>query len=424
MPYTLTAHEVDFTSAAPGGTPGGPLLGNSVTASIFMPPASPPSIGRVTPVDSATATSGPTFALVFSSAAVPPTAAFDMLISDDTIPGDLFRSGQLSGLPSSPGTLNLTVAPTVTEEPGRVSDALQQRLPFTFPIPDDISNLFGFIMGASMFPQSITVNTATLTVGNPCVLTAAGSIDIKFFDVYDQNSGFTLTCNFTVAPSGDASDTSRIVKVTASVSSTDLIIDTMLLLPPAALVISNFLAAAIASKLENWLNERIVELTSDNLAQLQLQLTGTAVISAGRFIINSKGLNITLVAGDLFGPGVEPIPIPKYISIEVTPQWNCGVTENYTITVRDSADRSPIPCALVSLTYGEGGSESFKRHGTTDANGRTEFRDLALQDWVIRIPQKHGAPDDVEYQPLIEVSAAGFSTFTKGIDCPPLTGFA
>jgi len=309
-----------------------------------------------------------------------------------------------------------------------MSDALQQQLLQTFPIDDVTKNIVGVIMGGSMVPQSFTVNDATLTVGhpNPFVVKATGSLDIKYFGITDQSSGFSLTCNLTVVHSGDPWNTSHIVKVTASVSSADLIIDTLLLLPPAVLVISQFVETAIASKLENWLNAWIAKLVSDALARFSppLQLTDTAVLSLGRFALDDKGLHVTLVVGDLFGPGIEAIPIPKYISIEATPQWNCGVAENYTITVRDSADRSPIPGALVSLTSGDGtgGSKSSKRDGTTDANGRTQFRDVVLKDWVVQMPQKESSPENVEFQPFVQVSARGYTPFTAGIDCPPLTG--
>jgi hypothetical protein len=348
-----------------------------------------------------------------------------MLVSDDIGPGDLFRSGQLFALPPSPGTLNLTVAPIPPIEPGRLSDELQQQLRKTYPISADIQNLIGFIMAGSIFPQSITIADASLTVGNPFRVTASGSIDVKFFNLWDQSSGFSLSGSIFVGPSRDPLDTSRVVKVTASFSSTDLILDTLFLLPPAAPLICEVLSSAIASKIENSLNERIAALASDALARFQppLQLTSTAVLSLGRFIINDAGLNLTAVVGDLFGPGIEPIPIPKYISIEVTPHWNCGVAENYTITVLDFGNRTPISGALVSLTSGDGTGEpkSKERHGTTNASGSIGFQNVVLKDWKVKIPQKRGAPDWVENQPLLQVSARGYDTFKTAVDCPPLT---
>ncbi len=418
MPYTLTVHALFLSEV---------LFGDSVTASIFVPPASPGLIGvGATPLDTATVTTGTTFTLAFSSTAIPPTAAFDMLLSDNKIPGDLFRSGQLFGLPPSPGTLNLSVY-TQAEEPGRISNLLQQQFPHTFPIDDLTKIIVGVYSGGVVVPQSIAVNDATLTFGhpNPIEVKATGSLDIKYLGITDQSSGFSLTCNLTVGPSGDPLNTSRIVKVTASVSSADLIIDTLLLLPPAVLVITQFMETAIAFLLEKKLNEMFARLVSDALARFSppLQLTDTSVISLGRFADDEKGLNVTLVVGDLFGPGIEAIPIPKYIAMEVTPQWKCGVAENYTITVRDSADGSPIPGARVSLISGDWAHRpNPKREGTTDANGRTEFRDVVLKDRVVRMPQKGGPPENVEYQPLVQVSAKGFTTFTAGIDCPSLTG--
>jgi hypothetical protein len=177
--------------------------------------------------------------------------------------------------------------------------------------------------------------------------------------------------------------------------------------------------------LEAWLNGRIAELAADALAHFSppMQLTSTAVISLGRLAVDSDGLHATVVAGDLFGPGIEPIPIPKYISVEVTPQWKCGVAESYTITVRDAADGSPIPGAQVSLTSGEvrDRTKTFERHATADAAGVVEFSDIALSDWVVRIPQAHGAPEWKEFQPVLQVSARWFNPLTLAIDCPPLT---
>jgi hypothetical protein len=309
-----------------------------------------------------------------------------------------------------------------------VADALQQRLRQTFPIDDKTKNIVGVIMGGSMVPQSFTINDVTLTVGNPnpLVVHINGSLDVKYFGLTDQSSGFSLTCTLTAGPSGDPLNPSHIVKVTASVSSADLIIDALLLLPPAALIISQFVETVIASKVENWLNGWIAGLIATVLARFSppLQLTDTAVISLGRFALDEQGrLQVTLVVGDLVGPGIAAIPIPKGIAMEVTPPWHCGVAENYIITVRNATDHSPIADALVSLTSGDGGRlQPSKREGTTDANGRTEFRDVVLKDWVVKMPQKGGPPQYIEYQPVVQVSAKGFTTWTTGIDCPPLTG--
>jgi hypothetical protein len=127
--------------------------------------------------------------------------------------------------------------------------------------------------------------------------------------------------------------------------------------------------------------------------------------------------------GCYFTPNRFTMPILKKISIEVTPQWNCGVAENYTITVLDFGNRTPISGALVSLTSGDGTGQqkSKERHGTTNASGSIEFRDVVLKDWKVKIPQKRGAPDWVESQPLLQVSARGYDTFTTAVDCPPLT---
>jgi hypothetical protein len=124
-----------------------------------------------------------------------------------------------------------------------------------------------------------------------------------------------------------------------------------------------------------------------------------------------------------FTPIRFTMPTPKNISIEVTPHWNCGVAENYTITVLDYSSRTPISGALVSLTSGDGTGQpkSKERHGTTNASGSIGFQNVVLKDWKVKIPQKQGAPDWVEKQPQLQVSARGYPIFTTAVDCPPLT---
>ena len=320
MPYTFNVIAVDLSSSTKG-----PLFGDAVTAKIFKPPAAAAGAAAVDSVTGVTFKSP--FQLAFMSAAVPPADAFDLLVSDSTTSGDLFRSGPLQPLPPSPGPLILWVSAAQTISSADINSQIQALFPLTIPVPGEVQTLVGLLMWGSMIPQSITVSDFSLTLGSPVALEIYGTINVTYLGFIQQSSGFSLSVNLRIGPSGDAKDTSRIVAVGSIGVSIDLILDSLFLLPPAAIAISQFAADAISSQIESQLNNLILQSTTAALLRETppMQMTPTATISLGRLLILGDGLNAVFVLGDLFGPGVQPVPVPKFPQIEVAPQWNCGV---------------------------------------------------------------------------------------------------
>jgi len=96
------------------------------------------------------------------------------------------------------------------------------------------------------------------------------------------------------------------------------------------------------------------------------------------------------------------------------PQWNCGVAENYTITISDPASGAPIPGAFVHLTAFTPSTLS----GTTDAGGQVVFRDVIVKSWIVVTTPGKGPPVRTENYSQLLVLASGFSTSTTVIPCP------
>jgi hypothetical protein len=403
MPYTFKVSVIDLAG-------GSLLLGDAVRASISLLPAGP----GATPVEVAAASfADPFFGLVFTSPAVPPPGEFDLLVSDTTSSGDLFRSGPLQPLPPSPGTLTLWVAPSQTVDIETIYIYIDALLPLTIPVPSGIQALVGLLTAGSMIPQSIIVTDVNLTLGTPAALELDGNINVAYFGFINQSSGFSLSTNLMIAPSGDASDPSRIVAVTTPslASSADLVFDALILLPPAAIAIAQLAAGAVASQVESQLNNLIAQKAASVVQSFNLQMTPTATISLVRPIILPGGMAGILTIGDIFGSAIEAIP--QAPEIAVTPKWNCGVKENYTITVTDPANNSPIPGAYVHLS-----GKSSTWSGTTDPAGQVELLDVVVESWLVISTWGKGPPVITEYNSQLLVAASGCLTSTIDISCP------
>jgi hypothetical protein len=176
----------------------------------------------------------------------------------------------------------------------------------------------------------------------------------------------------------------------------------------------------VASQVSGILNEQIAEQVSAAAAGLGQQLTSTAVVSCGRLTITPAGVSAVMVLGDLFGPGL--VPVPKTMSVEVSPRWQCASPQDYTVTVRELIHGTPVPGASVQLKTGAGatgGPGPKTSTGTTDANGRAELEDVTLRGWVMVHPGPPGDPPvTVQFDPVLAVSASGFHNVLTAIHCP------
>ena len=407
MPYTVNVEPFDLS---------GLTQKSRMSGAIFAPPLPSPPPANPTPLDVATPSAGDPGQLVFPSTAVPPSTTCTMLIRDTTTSGDLFRSGPVLNLPSSPATLVLVIPPSVSKTAGEISQSLNESLPITVQFPADVVAICSLATGGVITPVSFTANDLTMQLGSTSTFTVNGQLNVKFLGFIDQASGFSLTAQLAFSPSGDASDPARIVSVT-SVSPV-VSLDAFFLAPPAAAAIAIFGGGVIASALTDYINGQIPILASAALPPNQM-LTSTAVLSVGQIDIESSSVSVVPVIGDIFGRAV--VPIPSNLLVEVNPAWQCDEQRNYVVTVRDHKDGSPVAGALIRLQTGAGGLAGQGGptvHGTTAPDGTVQLNDVTLKSYVYARGGGKGPPVLIKVDPVLTVSAAGFNDFITQITCP------
>jgi hypothetical protein len=407
MPYTVKVAPADLS---------GLIDRSPKSGSVFAPPLSSPPPANPTPLDVATSSAADPNTLAFPSTAVPPSTTCTMLIRDTLTSGDLFRSGPMLNLPNSPATLTLVVAPSVSMTATAVSQSLNLSLPITVAFPADVVAACALATGGVIIPVSFTADNVTMQLGPTSTFVVNGQLNVKFLGFIDQASGFSLTAQLAFAPSGDATDPARIVSITSA--GQVLSLDAFFLAPPAAAALAVFGGGIIASALTDIVNGQIPALAAAAVPANQM-LTSTAVLSIGKLDVESSGVTIVAVVGDILGPAL--VPIPGNLLVEVNPAWQCDEQRNYVVTVRDHKDGSPVAGALVRLQTGAGGPAGQGGPtvgGTTAADGTVQLNDVTLRSYVYARGGGKGPPVLIKVEPVLTVSAAGFNDFITQITCP------
>ena len=309
-----------------------------------------------------------------------------VVLSDTGAPtGQIFRSGVVT-LPPSPGQLTLYTA--VGAIPAAAVTAFGASLSGTrlpTPVEDWLKVVLGVFLGFGA-PESVTITSATITPGAgslSIVVTGSATYRLFFFVPFTQT--FTISTTVTIAPSGDASRTGRIVSVAPAGTSLTLPI-------PATFPLSsgggislpfNLFNGTLVGALEPAINQAIVNAVDAALRARTppMRRTATCVISARRVVIASSGISAQIMLAD-FGPAV--VPLPRALALSVTPAPEPGVQRAYTFRVADRADNSPVAGATVALT---------NRNPITTQTRLTDAQGNAAFTTTLRTQRLGGGPD-------------------------------
>jgi hypothetical protein len=392
MPFTLNISPLlDVGGFYSAGFP--PLTG-----SIFSPP--PPSGSSATPL--ATATSAG-LSLVFSSAAVPPAGSSAVLVTDGGTGGDFLRSGAVGALPASPAAATAITVPTVSIPAATITARAAGIFVPATAVPTGIRILSGVLTGGTFIPLVVALGpaTATLAPGSITVaLTGVLTARVFFFSV--SAIAITATTTVTLAPSADATNPARILRVTLSPITFSGIGAAV------GLVLGPFLASLLSGVLESMLNGLILSTASSAVSGTGLMMTPTAVISARRVTITASGVALQLVLADLFGPAL--VAPPKTLSVSISPPPVANTVHTYTVTVLDSVSSLPVVGANVTLQSIAGGTPTSH---LTDAAGKAVFPNVTLKiKRVVVIDTEDGKPRrEVDLiPPTLTVTAAGYNS--------------
>jgi hypothetical protein len=308
MPYQVIIRQTDFA-----GT-----FNQAIEGEIWVPPP-PGGSSPGTPNFAGTVNSGADQALTltFPTLAAAPSGASAMLVN--WAEGDLFRSGPLGQLPTSPAPLALIIVPGqpqggVAITPEQLSNMVGSFSGMTFNVPSAVQVAFGVATLGAFIPQSITISTASVMLDTGAMsLGIVGTINVKLVGLVTVGFSFTFSMSLSMGPSGDPASISRVLAATVVNPAPLLIISGVVLLPGAYYAlqaIAGWVASTVASMLESQANQSIASLVASTLEKdFGERLTQSAVISADLVIINSSGIVLNLSIGDIFGPGVVPIQV-------------------------------------------------------------------------------------------------------------------
>jgi hypothetical protein len=325
-----------------------------------------------------------------------------MLVTETLAPGlsaDLFRSGRTSPLPSSPTDLAVIIVPAQKNggsavSPTQLDDAAGKLVGTTFKV-------------SGILPLSIMILTASAALLKDAVsLTMMGTLALRL-GLFNPGFAFTFTMSLALGPSGDPSETSRVLAATVAAPSPNLTVPGVPTILPGGLgiglsQIAGSMASTVASMVEAQVNQMIASLAPEAAANLGQELTPTAVISAVRVAIAPSGIAMILAVGDLFGPGIVPIPGSLNADIEPAPVPHIEV--DYTVTVTDAASRKPVENATVTLTNpgsGEG-------QGKSNKDGQLTFKQVTLESQQITVGK-----NKIIIYPLLTVTALGFNDLRR-----------
>lgn len=302
MPYIVDILVLDQTHT---------LTMSAITGGIWVPPSS-----------FASSPSTPTFAgtmdpksglLTFPALAGPPAGESVMLVSQPPAPGgvasfgDLFRSGTVAAFPASPAFLlgGCQASPAMVQ--ADLDKLTSNFAAQTLEVPNWLFWLVGWLSYGYIFPSTITVLSATLTLGTPgfLTLTLTGTMQVAHFLVWSHTYPWTFTELLSLAPSADPVDTSHILAATYTSPGLSMPGVTGLVIKPLA----PFMANQVTPTVETLVNQAIPAAVAAQLASANppQKLSPTAVISANKISIGASSLTLTLTIADIFGPPIVPI---------------------------------------------------------------------------------------------------------------------
>jgi hypothetical protein len=357
MAYTVNVFPID-----PGGFIGlGPALNGTFV-----------NVLPATGTDVAVASAAATFTLTFMTATPPPPPppmwVVALHITNTGPTGDLFRSGYLGTLPTSPGTLTLLSFPTgITRIPATTIAARAAALaPIILVPPGWVAWLMGALSLGTYIPIRGAILTITAAVNTPpgsMTFTVTGFFTFQTYYFFTDTIGFTGTLVATPTPSGDVVQTPRILAVPAT---TSLATTTTGPSPTLALtglflsLVAPAVAAVVQPQLEMLINGEIDKLVAPGLASQGFLRSPTSVVSARNVTITGSGVVLSLVLGDINGPAVTRRP--GRLNVAISPPPEEGKQDTYTVTVTDSAAGSPVDQADVTL-------QNFTSSGVVQALG-------------------------------------------------------
>jgi hypothetical protein len=348
-------------------------------------------------------------------------------VANSVPPGDLFRSGLVTGLPASPGTLTALSFPTAftTLSATALAATMSRRIgtvrltapPWVVGAVAAASlgthiPLTGAIVG--IVP---TLNPATAGTPGSVTVTVTGFFTFRVYYVFIDTITFTGTLVLTPAPSRDASQPGRIL----SVSGTTTLTTTTTGPSPTLAVAGMFLSlmapgvgAILQPQIESAINEAIDGLVAPGLASLGFLRSPSSVVSARRVTITGSSLSLALVLADLFGPAVSPIPGHLQAAVSPTPQ--AGTKRVYTVTVMNADTGTPVNQADVTLrNFTTAGKSQAVGPLQTDTSGNVTFNVALRPKITYQVDPIDHDRTRVFVPPTVIVSKIGFDTISLAL---------
>jgi hypothetical protein len=410
MPYTVNLSEIDLGSFIGLG----PAL-NGTFANLTPSPAT----------DTATATPASPRTLTFTTATPPPPGVATLHVANTGPTGDLFRSGLVIGVPPSPAPLAALSFPTaLTRLSGPAFATMLSARIGTIaltPPPWVVAAVAAASLG-TYIPLSGAITGVVPTLNDPPAAGGAGSVTLtvtgfftfRVYYFFTDTMSFTGTIVLTPAPSGDATQRSRVLSVTAGGAA--LATTTTGPSPTLATwgwilsLIAPAVGATLQPKIEAAINDLLDGLVAPGLASMGFLRSPTSVLSARNVTISSRGIALSLVLADLLGPAITPIPGNLHAAVSPAPQ--AGSQHAYTVTVTNTATGTPINQASVTLlNYTANGTAQTMGPFQTSASGQTLPFNVALQSKITyQVIPDSGERVRVFHPPTLTVSKAGFTT--------------
>lgn len=381
-----------------------------LTGSVFAPPASGSALNSVA------AASATPFTLNFASPPVPPSGACAILIKESVSGGDVLRTGSVASLPPSPATpVVITIPPVLIPAATLTGLAAGFTVPPT-AVPSGIQIASAFATGGTFIPLTFSLPPVTVTLTSGAITVAAtGTVRARqfFFSVNTLPFGFSAT--FTITPSGDAVNTSRVLSIVASSSA---VTGLTTVLGPLAPILANMLASFLESTVNSIISTRAASAASS----LGMALAPSAVISAHKITIvassstSGGGINLQLVLGSLTGMPI--VAVPKNMNVTITPTPVAGVSHNYAVRVTDSVTGGPVTAAVTLHNFTAGGNPQPANANTNSTTGVAPFPNTTLHFKTVSVVvieigddgKPHHVRETDTISPTLDVTAAGYNS--------------
>jgi len=203
-----------------------------------------------------------------------------------------------------------------------------------------------------------------------------GTFVAQQFYFFRRTSPITYTFTITIRPSGDPTDRTRVFAV--GVTSTILSIAGGGI---ANVLIRPLIDRLVAPLLERMINQMTATTADDQLKELGLRRTPSAVLNARNVVVLPSGIAIQIAVSDLLDKAITKIP--RNINVTVSPTAKANVRQNYQFTVTYLDSGMPVRNATTTL-------HNFDAHGIhkattkiTDGNGIAEYRDVILRTHIV-----------------------------------------